>query len=138
MDSSPTYGHRSLEQKLGLKDGMNIRLINPPDNYFDLLQNIPSDLKINPGTDTPKNFIHLFSSSPDEVSSLLPHLKKEILNNGCIWVSWPKKSSGVKSTLDGNVIRKWAIYCGLVDSKVCSVDETWSALKLVIPIKNRK
>jgi hypothetical protein len=68
----------------------------------------------------------------------LPDLKDEIEQNGMIWVSWQKKASGIRSGVNENMIRKVALDSGLVDVKVCSVDEIWSGLKLVIPLKARK
>jgi hypothetical protein len=69
---------------------------------------------------------------------LLPLLKKEIEQNGMIWVSWPKKTSKISSDVSEDLIRNYALETGLVDIKVCLVNEDWSALKLVIPLKHRK
>lgn len=74
----------------------------------------------------------------EELYKQLPALKNEIEKNGSIWISWPKKSSGVKTDVSEDLIRDFAIETGLVDIKVCAVDEVWSGLKLVIPVKNRK
>ncbi|MBL0053679.1 MAG: DUF3052 family protein [Bacteroidetes bacterium] len=65
-------------------------------------------------------------------------VKKEMKQNGMIWISWPKKSSKVETDIDENVIRNFALQNGLVDIKVCSVNNTYSALKFVIPAKDRK
>ncbi|HZZ75357.1 MAG TPA: hypothetical protein VFE04_05485, partial [Puia sp.] len=87
---------------------------------------------------TKKNLIHLFIKEFSVYHALLPLLKKEIEQNGMIWVSWPKKTSGILSDVNEHLIRDYALETGLVDIKVCSVNEVWSALKLVIPLKHRK
>ena len=73
----------------------------------------------------------------DEYFTHLPELKYQLKPNGMIWVSWPKKSSKVVTDINENIIRDYALQIGLVDIKVCAVDEIWSGLKLVIPVKDR-
>ena len=85
----------------------------------------------------PVDLWHIFSRSRTELSRLLPTAMKQIRPAGMIWVSWPKKSSGVKTDLTEDVIREIALPLGLVDVKVCAIDDTWSGLKLVIRVKNR-
>ena len=70
--------------------------------------------------------------------ALVPKSKGYLKNAGMIWVSWPKKKSGVESDLDENIIRDFGLKNGLVDVKVCAVDEVWSGLKFVIPVRDRK
>lgn len=89
------------------------------------------------GAEAPYHFIHFFSSSYNELLEILADLKGQLFQNGMIWVSWPKKSSGVLTDITENKIRDHALAIGLVDVKVCSVDDTWSGLKLVIPVKDR-
>jgi hypothetical protein len=86
----------------------------------------------------PLDFIHFFTTSRTELEKHLPALKQELDYGGCVWISWPKKSSGVTNDLTENVIREAALVLGLVDVKVCAVDETWSGLKLVYRLKDRK
>ena len=81
--------------------------------------------------------IHFFTKSQEEYKTLLPQLKVRIKPNGSIWISWPKKSSKVPTDITEDIIRNFALQTGLVDIKVCAVDETWSGLKLVIPVKDR-
>lgn len=131
------YSGRSLEQKLGLKNGMTVKLVHAPDNYFNLMLEPPNNLMMPEDRAEPKDFIHFFTREEDELIAFLPHLKNELKPDGCIWVSWPKKTSGVPTTINGDSIRNWALSIGLVDVKVCAVDSTWSGLKLVIPVKNR-
>jgi len=135
---SPTgYSNTNLAKKLGIKPGFFIKLINPPDYYFDLVEDLPDDIEYDSEDDIKKDMIHFFTKDINELYALLGNLKNEIKQNGCIWVSWPKKASNVSTTVNGDVIRNLAVNIGLIDAKVCAVDEIWSGLKLVIPVKLR-
>jgi len=135
---SPTgYSNTNLAKKLGIKPGFFIKLINPPDYYFDLFEDLPDDIEYDSEDDIKKDMIHFFTKDINELYALLGNLKNEIKQNGCIWVSWPKKASNVSTTVNGDVIRNLAVNIGLIDAKVCAVDEIWSGLKLVIPVKLR-
>jgi hypothetical protein len=122
-----------LFQKLGLKEGMSVRLINPPDNYI-ALTGLSTNQK--PKT-TIWDFIHLFTNSVAELETTLPGLKPVLNKQGMIWVSWYKKSSGKSSELSDVIVRDCALAIGLVDVKVCAVDADWSGLKLVFRLRDR-
>lgn len=126
------YSGTPLSKKLGLKPGYRVRTGNAPDNYLELIAPRPDDLAVSSRFRTDIDVWHLFTRSIDELESNLPKLKKAIYPDGMIWISWPKKSSGVPSTVSEDAIRDLALPLGLVDVKVCAVDETWSGLKLVI------
>jgi Protein of unknown function (DUF3052) len=132
------YSGTALEKKLGIKENFRIRLIHAPENYFDFFMEWPSNIEISDDPLKKKNLIHLFTKEFSVYYTLLPLLKEEIEQNGMIWVSWPKKSSKISSDVSEDLIRNYALETGLVDIKVCSVNEEWSALKLVIPLKHRK
>ncbi|MES2880840.1 MAG: DUF3052 domain-containing protein [Bacteroidota bacterium] len=132
------YSATPLAKKLGIKDGHVVRLVNTPDNYFSLLTDMPVNIKITKDKKTKKHFIHYFTQESTALSRDIPALKNEIVPDGMIWISWPKKTSKVVTDVTEEVIRKIAIANGLVDVKVCAIDETWSGLKLVIPVKYRK
>jgi len=132
------YSGTPLSDKLGIKSGFVIRLINHPDYYFDLFSHLPGDLKISVDKKIKKDLIHYFSSTSAQLKKDIPFLRKEIVENGIIWISWPKKASKIQTDVDENLVRQVALENGLVDVKVCAVDDTWSALKLVIPLKDRK
>jgi len=131
------YSGTPLAKKLGIKAGFNIMLINAPEHYFSLFTDLPADLTINNGGSAAKDFIHFFTKQKDEYLSFLPELKCKIKPNGMIWISWPKKASKVATDITEDVIRNFALQSGLVDIKVCAVDEIWSGLKLVIPVADR-
>ena len=84
------------------------------------------------------NVALFFTDQRSQLETELPRLKKRITQNGMIWIAWPKKASKVPTDLTEDVIRDTAIALGLVDVKVCAVNEVWSGLKLVIPVKDRK
>ena len=131
------YSGTPLAKKLGIKEGFLIQIVNAPVHYPDLFSDFPSEVQEDPEPAIRKDFIHIFSKSREELGNLLPSLKNSIKQNGMIWISWPKKTSRIKTDLNGNVIREIGLKNGLVDIKVCAVDETWSGLKFVIPVKDR-
>lgn len=132
--ASPTSGYSGtpLAKKLGIKEDCRIRTSGAPDHYRNLLNPIPDDVTISSRATKAIDIWHLFTTSKAELQLKLPIMMKAIYPNAMIWVSWPKKSSGVASSVTEDVIRDVALPLGLVDVKVCAVDEVWSGLKLVI------
>lgn len=114
-----------------------LRFIDPPPHFFDLIQKWPEDIEESDDPNVLKDYIHLFTKEYDGLQDLISSLKKEIKEKGFIWVSWPKQASGVPTTLNGNLVRQAGLAAKLVDTKVCSVDETWSAIKFMIRVKDR-
>ncbi len=132
------YSGTPLAKKLGIKESYNIRLVNPPDYYFELFDDLPKDIKIAKDKKSKKNLIHYFTKQLADLEKNIVALRNEIEPNGMIWISWPKKASKVVTDIIEDDIRALALANGLVDVKVCAVDEIWSGLKLVIPLKERK
>ncbi|MFV0268034.1 MAG: hypothetical protein ACK5HT_12965 [Draconibacterium sp.] len=132
------YSGTPLAKKLGIKKGFKIKIVEAPEYYFNLFSELPADLTRVEDQETKKDFIHYFAKSSSQLAKDIKRLKQEILQNGIIWVSWPKKTAKVESDLDGNIVREIGLKNGLVDTKVCAVDETWSGLKFVIPLKERR
>jgi hypothetical protein len=132
------YSGTPLLKKLGLKPGAAFCTVNAPKDYLAALCPLPAGVqrihRLRAGTD----FIHFFSADQQELTRCLPEFLKHLKQDGMIWISWPKKSSGVTSTITEDVVRGIALPLGLVDVKVCAVDDVWSGLKLVIRRKNRK
>lgn len=135
--TTTAYSATPLAKKLGLKEGFVIRLHNEPESYLSLFTDWPANVFVENDKAKKKNFIHFFTKEAKEFHQQLPALKTEIVSNGVIWVSWPKKASKIPSDITEDVIRQMALAIGLVDVKVCSVDEVWAGLKLVIPVKDR-
>lgn len=132
------YSATPLPQKLGIKPGMIVVAIDPPDHYRKLLDPIPSGVNFATRPVGNTKFVHLFSRRRTELAKQLSILRRKIADDAMLWVSWPKKSSGVATDITEDVIRAVALPLGFVDIKVCAVDETWSGLKLMIRRENRK
>jgi hypothetical protein len=132
------YSGTPLPQKLGLKPGTIVVAIEAPPHYRKLLEPIPSGVNFATRAVGKTNFVHLFVKERRDLQKQLSILRKKIAENATLWVSWPKKSSGVATDVTEDVIRAVALPLGFVDVKVCAVDETWSGLKLMIRKENRK
>lgn len=132
------YSGRPLAAKLGITPGFRVLVRNPPEGYRGLLEGLPEGVKLSGEHPGEVEMVHLFTRSRAELARALPELLPRIRQDGMIWVSWPKRASGVASDVDGNAIREAAFPLGLVDVKVCAVDDTWSGLKLVIRKENRR
>ncbi|HEV7621361.1 MAG TPA: hypothetical protein VGO09_06505 [Flavisolibacter sp.] len=131
------YSGTPLARKLGIKDGYKISIINQPEYYFELFTGLPNKIEIIDDPNVKKDIIHYFVKEGNNLFKDLSILKGQIQKNGMIWISWPKKSSKVITDINEDVIRTLALKNGLVDIKVCAIDEIWSGLKLVIPVKDR-
>ena len=131
------YSSKPLAKKLGIKPQCKMRLINVPDYYFELFDDMPADVHILTDKKIKKNFIHLFVKRLSELEKCIAEIKNEIEQDGIIWISWHKRSSKIQTDVTEDKIRETALANGLVDIKVCAVDDVWSGLKLVIPVKNR-
>lgn len=132
------YSDTPLAKKLGIKSGFKVKLVNAPVYYMQLFTDLPGSVHFEDDAGLEKDLIHFFVMHKDELLTRLPIFKTQIKAEGMIWVSWPKKASKVVTDVTEDIIRSFAIETGLVDIKVCAVDETWSGLKLVIPVKDRK
>lgn len=122
---------KGLVTKLGIKSGQTILFINPPGDYSSDLGPLPDNVTLKSDLEGGFNVIQLFTKHKSELQEKLPLLKASLVDKGMIWVSWPKKASGVDTDITEDVIREIALPQGLVDIKVCAVNDTWSGLKLV-------
>ncbi|MEO0424561.1 MAG: DUF3052 family protein [Pseudomonadota bacterium] len=112
--------------------GSRVRPHNAPEDYADLLAPIPEGVQFSARFRQEIDLWHLFTRQRRELERLLPKAMEQIRRDGMIWVSWPKRASGVATDVTEDVVREVALPMGLVDVKVCAVDATWSGLKLVI------
>lgn len=126
------YSPTPLARKLGYKPGLHVLVINQPAHYVKLLEPLPAGVRFFKRRTAQLDLIHLFTESRRELARRLPDLIEPIRPAGMIWVSWPKKASKVMTDVSEDVIREIALPLGLVDVKVCAVDDVWSALKVVI------
>jgi len=126
------YSGTPLAKKLGIKEGFKCIIINEPGKYFEWLPGVVASSKA-----TEADFIHVFATEYKIFSKLFLSNKKLLKKDGMMWISWPKKSSKVPTDLDENIIRDFGLKNGLVDVKVCAVDDTWSGLKFVYRLSDR-
>lgn len=126
------YSGTPLVKKLGIRKSDRVCLLDEPENYRDLLGPLPDGVTFHALSEEDLDFVHLFAVERGRADEFISRARTSIVPDGMIWVSWPKKASGVRSELDGNVVRGLGLGHGLVDVKVCAVDETWSGLKFVI------
>ncbi len=132
------YSGTPLPKKLGIKEGMTVVALGAPRSYRTSLGELPAKVTVT-GRLAPSNtFIHLFVRRRDLFSRELKRCRDRLLDDGVIWVSWPKRSSAIETDVTEDTIRAVALPLGLVDTKVCAVDETWSGLKVVVRLANRQ
>jgi hypothetical protein len=133
----PGYSGTPLAKKLGIREGSNVALVGVPPEVMAELQAELSSCRIATNGHGPFDFIFLFANSQAEFRPLFRRMSNALASAGMLWVSWPKKASGVPTDLTEDVIRQIGLKSGLVDVKVCAVTDVWSGLKFVIPLKNR-
>ncbi len=125
-----------LYKKLGLKDGQKVILRNIPENYFDLLEEVP-EVEEAEGNEL-ADFVHIFESSMSVLEKTFAEAFQRLAPKGMIWVSWPKKTAKVQTDLDYHSAKSVAVKHGMVDVKISAIDDTWTACKYIVPLKNRK
>jgi hypothetical protein len=128
---------KAVVQKLGMKPGFCIFVDGAPSAYDKIVGPLPSGASVQAALKPPLDMVHLFATQSKGLAAKLRRYRGAIAPDGMIWVSWPKKSSGVASDLTDIVVRDTALPLGLVDIKVCAIDDVWSALKFVIPKDQR-
>jgi len=132
------YSGTSLAKKLGIKPATRLLAVGDvPDEYKDWLGPLPERATIAGRGKPPLSAVHVFVTKRAELVRHLEHLRKALLPDGFVWISWPKKASKVPTNITEDVIREVALPLGFVDIKVCAVSEVWSGLKLVIRVSER-
>jgi hypothetical protein len=131
------YSTRSLIDKLGIRAGQRLILINTPAGYAQTLGPLPEDVTLRRQLRGSFDFIQFFTDRRAPLECRFPALKRALQKDGMLWVSWPKKASGVATDVTEDVVRDVALGHGLVDIKVAAVDEVWSGLKLVYRKEDR-
>jgi hypothetical protein len=123
------YSHRSPAQKLGVKEGATLVLVDAPDGAERLLEPLPVDVTLRRGNRGAREMTLWFVTANREFERRFDRVAAAV-GEGTLWMAWPKRSSGVESDLTEDVIRDLALARGMVDTKVCAIDETWSGLRL--------
>ena len=132
------YSGKQTWEKLGIKEGQAVVVIDAPSDYAKLIGGMPAGAKASTRIVGAPELVHVFATEKKVLARHLKSLLKAIDQDGTIWVSWPKKAAKVETDITEDVVREVALPLGLVDIKVCAVNETWSGLKLVIRKANRR
>jgi len=133
----PGYSATPLPKKLGIKPGFRVQLLRAPEDVRAQLSDALAECKILKNGEL-LDFAMIFTNSRKELTKDFSRAAKTLSPAGMLWVSWPKKTSGVASDLDENIVRGVGLDAGLVDVKVCAVTDIWSGLKFVRRLKDRK
>ena len=132
------YSGTPLTKKLGIKEGFRVGLANSPKGFRSELVDVPENVKFSTER-FPKqlDLILLFIDSSRMLEKDFPRMMRKLPANGSLWVAWPKKSSGIPTDLSFDSVQKFGLAAGLVDVKICAVNDTWSGLKFVYRLKDR-
>jgi hypothetical protein len=133
------YSGTPLAKKLGFKEGFRVGFVNPPRRFQQELGSLPGGIKISSvPLPKPLDLILFFADSQQTLKREFPKLAQKLETNGMLWIAWPKKASGIVTDLSDNSVRKIGLHAGLVDVKVCAVNDIWSGLKFVYRLEDRK
>ena len=140
MTAAKTAGYSGtpLAKKLGIGTGHRVWLVNAPANYETLVSPLPDGVTFVSKASNTTDIAHVFTTKRREMEKTLRAARGTLMPDAAIWVSWPKKAAKMETDITEDTIRELALPMGLVDVKVCAVDETWSGLKLVIRKELRK
>ena len=131
------YSSTPLAKKLGIKEGSRIGLVNSPINFEKELGELPHKAEFVKRLTNSLDIILFFVLTERALARDFTRLAKKLTTNGMIWIAWPKKSSGVATDLSFDFVQRTGLDAGLVDVKICAIDDTWSGLKFVYRLKDR-
>jgi len=132
------YSGTPLPQKLGIREQHRVWLSAAPEHFLKLLGPLPGTVKLTMSSrGAPFDVIVQFATSRAKLASAFEGLKAKLDPAGGLWIAWPKRSSGVATDISEDVVRELALSIGLVDNKVCAIDDTWSGLRCVVRLQNR-
>lgn len=132
------YSSTPLPKKLGIKEQSRIAFVNAPEGFEAYLGPLPSGADVVKRLTKPLDIVLLFVTSERTLARDFAKSSEKLATNGMIWIAWPKKSSGVATDLSFERVQRIGLDAGLVDVKICAIDETWSGLKFVLRLKDRK
>jgi hypothetical protein len=132
------YSGTPLATKLGIKEGHVVALLDAPDGFDALLEGLPGGVEVRSRARGPLDVIVSFHTRRGHFEKRLPALLEALDVDGGLWVAWPKRASGVATDMTEDVVREVVLPLGLVDNKVCAIDETWSGLRVVWRRENRR
>ena len=126
------YSGTPLAKKLGIKEQTNVVVVDAPTHYRKLLDPLPAAVRFSSKVDGTVDIVHIFSTKRAPLSRALASYREKLDPSAAVWVSWPKKSAKMPTDITEDVVREVALPLGLVDIKVCAIDDVWSGLKLVV------
>ena len=132
------YSKTPLAKKLGLRPGSRVALMGAPPDFDRVLVPLPDGVRLSRRARGAMDVIVLFSKRAAELARKLPAARKALDEAGGLWVAWPKKTARVPTDLDFDVVQRAGLSLGLVDNKICAIDETWSGLRFVVRLANRR
>jgi len=130
------YSGTPLPQKLGIKEGMTLGILGAPESFAGALGSLPGKVRVHHDLASSNIFI-VFGQWADELDEAFHEAAKHLPSDGAIWVAWPKRSSGVETDVTEDTLRDLFLPAGMVDNKVCAIDDTWSGLRFVVRKENR-
>lgn len=137
------YSGTPLPKKLGIKQGHVVFLVNAPDGFESVLGELPEPVSLNhekppfPGNSETPDVSLLFTKSVDELRKGFENIAPGLKPDASLWIAWPKRASSIETDMTEDRVREIALPRGMVDNKVCAIDETWSGLRLVVRKENR-
>jgi hypothetical protein len=131
------YSGTPLAKKLGIKEGASVAFLDAPADFDETVAPLPEGVDVARNAGPGLDVVVFFTRARGELEERIEELRAAIAPAGGLWVGWPKRASGVETDMTEDVVREVALPLGLVDNKVCAIDETWSGLRLVIRVTER-
>ncbi len=131
------YSGTPLSKKLGVKEGFRVAFVDSPESFLRDLGDLPTGVEITPRPKAPLDLIVVFTKREQGLVKRFTALANKLNSKGMIWIAWPKKSSGVATDLSFDSVQRIGLQAGLVDVKICAIDDTWSGLKFVYRLADR-
>lgn len=138
MSPDKDYSGTPLVKKLGIKEGHKLAVVNEREGFFDLLGDLPEGVKLYQRASVPLDVVIYFSDEAASIKRRVPVFARYVEPDGALWVCYPKKSSGVPTDVTFDLVQEVGLEAGVVDNKSCAIDETWSAVRFVYRLKDRK
>ncbi|HJU65897.1 MAG TPA: DUF3052 domain-containing protein [Gemmatimonadaceae bacterium] len=132
------YSSTPLPRKLGIKSGFRVAFLHAPSDFARTLGELPDDVRITTQARSESDLAVLFVTSAATLRREFPRLVPRIATDGMLWVAWPKKASGLQTDLTFDVVQRTGLGEGLVDTKICAIDDTWSGLRFVRRLEDRR
>lgn len=138
MSTAAGYSGTPLPKKLGIKEGAKLTVVGAPAEFDGLLSPLPDGVRIGRRLGRDADVIVAFFTVRAKLEAAFDRLRGGMHDAGGLWIAWPKRASGVATDITEDVVRDLALAKGLVDNKVCAIDMTWSGLRVVVRVKDRR